>query len=193
MIITRTAIEGPAIVDLDRRSDDRGFFARTFCVTEFANEDLATEVEQSNLSFNHRAGTLRGMHFEVAPHPEAKLVRCIAGAVLDIIVDVRPGSPTWLQHVAVELSAQNRRALYVPPFFAHGYQTLVDGAEVMYQVSGSYVPAAERGLRWDDPDLGLAWPLPVTVISNKDASWPLLSERDARDLAGTAELVGGRL
>jgi dTDP-4-dehydrorhamnose 3,5-epimerase len=193
MIITRTAIEGPAIVDLDRRSDDRGFFARTFCVTEFANEDLATEVEQSNLSFNHRAGTLRGMHFQVAPHPEAKLVRCIAGAVLDIIVDVRPGSPTWLQHVAVELSAQNRRALYVPPFFAHGYQTLVDGAEVMYQVSGSYVPAAERGLRWDDPDLGLAWPLPVTVISNKDASWPLLSERDARDLAGTAELVGGRL
>jgi dTDP-4-dehydrorhamnose 3,5-epimerase len=193
MIITRTAIEGPAIVDLDRRSDDRGFFARTFCVTEFANEDLATDVEQCNLSFNHRAGTLRGMHFQVAPHPEAKLVRCIAGAVLDIIVDVRPGSPTWLQHVAVELSAQNRRALYVPPYFAHGYQTLVDGAEVTYQVSGSYVPAAERGLRWDDPDLGLAWPLPVAVISDKDASWPLLSERDPRDLVSTAELVGGRL
>jgi dTDP-4-dehydrorhamnose 3,5-epimerase len=193
MIITRTAIEGPAIVDLDRRSDDRGFFARTFCVTEFANEDLATDVEQCNLSFNHRAGTLRGMHFQVAPHPEAKLVRCIAGAVLDIIVDVRPGSPTWLQHVAVELSAQNRRALYVPPYFAHGYQTLVDGAEVTYQVSGSYVPAAERGLRWDDPDLGLAWPLPVAVMSDKDASWPLLSERDPRDLVSTAELVGGRL
>jgi dTDP-4-dehydrorhamnose 3,5-epimerase len=149
-------------------------------------------VEQCNLSFNHRAGTLRGMHFQIAPHPEAKLVRCIAGAVLDIIVDVRPGSPTWLQHVAVELSAENRRALYVPPYFAHGYQTLVDGAEVMYQVSGSYVPAAERGLRWDDPELGLAWPLPVKVISNKDASWPLLSERDPGDLVGTAELVGGR-
>jgi dTDP-4-dehydrorhamnose 3,5-epimerase len=192
MIITPTAIDGPVVVDLDRRSDDRGFFARTFCVTEFANAGLSTEVEQCNLSFNHRAGTLRGMHFQVAPHPEAKLVRCIAGAVLDIIVDVRPGSPTWLHHVAVELSAQNRRALYVPPFFAHGYQTLVDGAEVMYQVSGSYVPAAERGLRWDDPDLALAWPLPVAVISNKDASWPLLSERDPRDLAGTAELVGGR-
>jgi dTDP-4-dehydrorhamnose 3,5-epimerase len=192
MIITPTAIDGPVVVDLDRRSDDRGFFARTFCVTEFANAGLSTEVEQCNLSFNHRAGTLRGMHFQVAPHPEAKLVRCIAGAVLDIIVDVRPGSPTWLHHVAVELSAQNRRALYVPPFFAHGYQTLVDGAEVMYQVSGSYVPAAERGLRWDDPDLRLAWPLPVAVISNKDASWPLLSERDPRDLAGTAELVGGR-
>jgi dTDP-4-dehydrorhamnose 3,5-epimerase len=192
MIITGTPIEGPAIVDLDRRFDDRGFFARTFCVTEFANEGLATEVEQCNLSFNHRAGTLRGMHFQVAPHPEAKLVRCIAGAVLDIIVDVRPGSPTWLQHVAVELSAENRRALYVPPYFAHGYQTLVDGAEVMYQVSGSYVPAAERGLRWNDPELGLAWPLPVEVISPKDASWPLLSERDPGDLVGAAELVGGR-
>jgi dTDP-4-dehydrorhamnose 3,5-epimerase len=192
MIITGTPIEGPVIIDLDRRSDDRGFFARTFCVTEFANAGLATEVEQGNLSFNHRAGTLRGMHFQVAPHPEAKLVRCIAGAVLDIIVDVRPGSPTWLQHVAVELSAENRRALYVPPYFAHGYQTLVDGAEVMYQVSGSYVPAAERGLRWDDPDLGLAWPLPVAVISDKDASWPLLAERDPQDLVGAAELVGGR-
>ena len=192
MIISGTAIEGPAIVDLDRRSDDRGFFARTFCVTEFADAGLSTEVEQSNLSFNHRAGTLRGMHFQVAPHPEAKLVRCIAGAVLDIIVDVRPGSPTWLQHVAVELSAENRRALYVPPYFAHGYQTLVDGAEVMYQVSGAYVPAAERGLRWDDPELGLAWPLPVAVISAKDASWPMLAERDPADLVGAAELVGGR-
>jgi dTDP-4-dehydrorhamnose 3,5-epimerase len=192
MIITSTAIDGPAVIDLDRRSDDRGFFARTFCVTEFGDKGLATEVEQCNLSFNHRAGTLRGMHFQVAPHPEAKLVRCIAGAVLDVIVDVRPGSPTWLQHVAVELSAENRRALYVPPYFAHGYQTLVDGAEVMYQVSGSYVPAAERGLCWDDPSLGLTWPLPVSVISGKDASWPLLAERDPRDLAGTAQLVGGR-
>ena len=198
MILTRTAIDGPVVVDLDRRSDDRGFFARTFCVSEFGAAGLSTEVEQSNLSFNHRAGTLRGMHFQVAPHPEAKLVRCIAGAVLDIVVDVRPGSPTWLQHVAVELSAENRRALYVPPYFAHGYQTLVDGAEVMYQVSGSYEPAAERGLRFDDPDLGLVWPLPVSMISAKDASWPLLAERDPNGLvgpgerAGRSELVGGR-
>jgi dTDP-4-dehydrorhamnose 3,5-epimerase len=190
MIITRTAIEGPAIVDVDRRSDDRGFFARTFCVTEFANAGLSTEVDQGNLSFNHRAGTLRGLHLQVAPHPEAKLVRCISGAVVDIIVDLRPESPTRLQHVAVELSAQNRRALYVPPYFAHGYQTLVDGTEVMYQVSGSYAPAAERGLRWDDPELGLAWPLPVSVISAKDASWPLLAEREPQDLVRTAELVG---
>ena len=190
MIITRTAIEGPAILDLDRRSDDRGFFARTFCVSEFGAAGLATEVEQSNLSFNHRAGTVRGMHLQVAPHPEAKLVRCIAGAVLDIIVDLRPGSPTRLQHVAVELSAENHRALYVPPCFAHGYQTLVDGAEVLYQVSGSYAPVAERGMRWDDPALGLAWPLPVSLISTKDASWPLLAERDPRDLAGVADLAG---
>ncbi|SDS94801.1 dTDP-4-dehydrorhamnose 3,5-epimerase [Microlunatus soli] len=175
MIITRTAIDGPAVVDLDLRSDDRGFFARTFCVEEFADAGLQTDVEQCNLSFNHRAGTVRGMHFQIAPHPEAKLVRCIRGAVVDIIVDMRPDSPTRLQHVAVELSAENRRAFYVPPYFAHGYQTLVDDTEVMYQVSGSYEPAAERGLRCDDPDLALVWPLPAQVISTKDASWPLLA------------------
>ena len=120
---------------------------------------------------------VRGMHYQVAPHPEAKLVRCTAGAVVDIIVDMRPDSPTRLQHVKVELSATNRRALYVPPYFAHGYQTLVDGAEVTYQVGGAYAPEAERGLRWDDPQLGLDWPLPVSTISAKDASWPLLAER----------------
>lgn len=192
MIITRTALDGPAVVDLDFRTDARGFFARTFCVAEFGAAGLATGVEQTNLSFNHRAGTVRGMHLQVAPHPEAKLVRCIAGAVVDIIIDMRPESPTRLQHVAVELSAENRRALYVPPYFAHGYQTLVDGTEVTYQVSGSYHPAAERGLRFDDPDLGLDWPLPATVISAKDASWPLLTDRDLRDLAGSVQLSGAR-
>ena len=190
MIITRTPIEGVAIIDLDLRADDRGFFARTFCVDEFGDAGLSTQVEQCNLSFNHRAGTLRGMHFQVAPHPEAKLVRCIAGAIVDIIVDMRPESPTRLQHVAVELSAANRRALYVPPHFAHGYQTLVDGAEVLYQVSGSYAPQAERGLRYDDPALDLPWPLPVSTISTKDASWPLLADRDPRELAGMVDTVG---
>lgn len=177
MIIIPTAIDGAAIIDLEEHSDDRGFFARTFCRDEFAAAGLQNVVDQSNLSFNHRAGTVRGMHFQIAPHPEAKLVRCIRGAIVDMIVDMRPGSPTRLQHVAVELSADNRRALYVPPYFAHGYQTLVDGTEVMYQVSGSYEPTAERGLRHDDPQLGLDWPLPVSVISAKDASWPLLAER----------------
>jgi dTDP-4-dehydrorhamnose 3,5-epimerase len=187
VIISHTAIEGVAIIDLEQRSDDRGFFARTFCVNEFGAAGLGTEVEQSNLSFNHKAGTVRGMHYQVAPHPEAKLVRCTAGAVVDMIVDMRPGSATRLQHVQVELSAANRRALYVPPYFAHGYQTLVDETEVIYQVGGTYAPAAERGLRWNDPDLRLDWPLPVSTISAKDANWPLLAGRVPRLLSEMAE------
>lgn len=174
MRITRTPLEGPAIVDLELREDERGFFARSFDRTEFAEAGLEPVVEQCNVSFNHRAGTLRGMHYQVAPATEAKLVRCTRGAVLDVIVDVRPGSPTFLQHVAVELTADNRRSLYVPPMFAHGYQTLVDGAEVTYQVSEAYTPGTERGLRHDDPALGLSWPLPVSLISAKDAAWPLV-------------------
>jgi dTDP-4-dehydrorhamnose 3,5-epimerase len=189
LIITTTDIEGVALIDLETRDDHRGFFARTFDRQEFVDAGLEPLVEQCNLSFNHTAGTLRGMHFQVAPHPETKLVRCTRGAIVDIIVDMRPGSPTRLQHVQVELTAENRRALYVPPYFAHGYQTLVDGAEVTYQVSGAYTPAAERGLRYDDPDLGLSWPLPVSVISDKDGAWPLLSERDESDLAGVEQGV----
>lgn len=176
MIINRTHIEGVAIIDLDLRQDDRGFFARSFDTSEFAAAGLEPLVDQCNISFNHKAGTLRGMHFQVAPHPEAKLVRCIRGRLLDVIVDMRPESPTRLQHVAVELSAENRRSFYVPPYFAHAYLTLEDDTEVMYQVSGSYEPTAERGLRWNDPLLGIEWPIEVTTISAKDASWPLLSE-----------------
>jgi dTDP-4-dehydrorhamnose 3,5-epimerase len=172
-------IEGVAVVELELREDERGFFARTFSADEFRAAGLEPIVEQCNLSFNHRAGTLRGMHRQIAPHPEAKLVRCTRGAVIDIIVDMRDDSPTRLQHVAVELTAENRRALYVPPYFAHGYMTLTDGAEVQYQVSGAYAPAAERGLRYDDPALGLEWPLPVAVISEKDAAWPLLETQEA--------------
>ena len=174
MIISTTPLQGPAIIDLELKQDERGFFARSFDRESFAAAGLEPVVEQCNVSFNHRAGTLRGMHFQVAPATEAKLVRCTAGAVLDIIVDVREGSPTYLQHVAVELSAENRRSLYVPPMFAHGYQTLVDGAELTYQVSEAYTPGTERGLRHDDPALGLSWPLAVSTISGKDASWPLL-------------------
>jgi dTDP-4-dehydrorhamnose 3,5-epimerase len=133
-------------------------------------------VAQANVSFNHRAGTVRGMHWQQPPHAEPKLVRCTRGAVLDVVVDMREHSPTRLQHVAVQLSEHNRRALYVPPYFAHGYQTLVDGSEVVYQVGGEYVPGAERGLRHDDPALGIDWPLPVSVISAKDRAWPLLDE-----------------
>ncbi len=174
MIITRTSIPDVAIIDLELREDDRGFFARTFDRAEFEAAGLSPAVEQCNASFNHRAGTLRGMHYQLAHAPEVKLVRCIRGAIVDTIVDMRPESPTYLQHVSVELTAENRRALYVPAMFAHGYQTLVDGTEVTYQVTGKYTPDAERGRRHDDPALGLTWPLPVSVISAKDAAWPLL-------------------
>jgi dTDP-4-dehydrorhamnose 3,5-epimerase len=179
VIITPTELPGPAIIDLEVRSDDRGGFARTFCRREFLDAGLDPAVEQCNLSFNYLAGTVRGMHWQAPPHAEPKLVRCTRGAIVDVIVDMRDDSPTRLQHVAVELSAQNRRALYVPAFFAHGYQTLTDEAEVAYQVGGAYTPSAERGLRHDDPALGLTWPLPVSMISDKDASWPLLDSTAA--------------
>lgn len=174
MIFTPTGLDGAFVLDLERREDDRGFFARSFCRSEFTEHGLEPLVEQCNLSFNHVAGTLRGMHYQVAPATEAKLVRCTAGAIVDQVVDVRPGSPTYLRSFSVELTAENRRALYVPPMFAHGYQTLVDGAEVSYQVSEAYTPGTERGLRHDDPALQLSWPVPVTAISDKDASWPLM-------------------
>jgi len=185
---TTTAIEGPAIIDLELRQDDRGFFARSFCRQEFVDAGLDPLVEQCNISFNHKAGTLRGMHYQVDPAPEAKLVRCTAGAILDVIVDVRPGSPTRFQHLAVELTQENRRMLYVPPFFAHGYITLTDGAEVSYQVNQSYTPGTERGLRYDDPALALPWPDGVTVVSDKDRAWPLLEGEDA-ELARAASLA----
>jgi dTDP-4-dehydrorhamnose 3,5-epimerase len=179
MIITRTHIEGVAVIDLELRSDDRGFFARAFDREEFAAAGLDPAAEQCNVSFNHKAGTLRGMHYQLAYAPETKLVRCTRGAIVDKIVDMRPGSPTYLQHVSVELTAENRRALYVPAMFAHGYMTLEDATEVTYQVSGAYTPAAERGQRWNDPALGLEWPLDVAVISAKDAAWPLLESANA--------------
>ena len=185
MIINVTPIEGVAVLDIETKEDDRGFFARTFCRDEFLAAGLEPFVEQCNLSFNHRAGTLRGMHLQVMPHPEAKLVRCVRGSIEDIVVDLRPGSPTYLQHVSVTLSAENRRAICVPRLFAHGCQTLEDDTEVIYQVSGSYHPEGERGLRRDDPARGLEWPRRVSVISAKDASWPLLADRDERELFGT--------
>jgi dTDP-4-dehydrorhamnose 3,5-epimerase len=179
MIITKTHIADVAIIDLELREDDRGFFARTFDVAEFEAAGLNPAVEQCNASFNHKAGTLRGMHYQLAYAPEVKLVRCIRGAIVDKIVDMRPESETYLQHVSVELTAENRRALYVPAMFAHGYQTLVDGTEVIYQVTGKYTPDAERGQRWNDPALKLDWPLEVSTISTKDASWALLEDVNA--------------
>jgi dTDP-4-dehydrorhamnose 3,5-epimerase len=174
MRFIETALPGAYVVELEERRDDRGFFARTFCVREFSELGLSTRISQCNLSFNHRRGTVRGLHYQVEPAAEAKLVRCIAGAVHQILVDMRPGSPTYLRHIAVELSAANRRAVYVPELFAAGLQTLEDDTELMYQVSEFHSPEAERGLRFDDPAIGIAWPLPVAVISPKDAAWPYL-------------------
>lgn len=176
MLFTELPLAGAYLIELEPRGDDRGFFARSFSVEEFEAHGLQPAVRQCNLSFNHRSGTLRGMHFQVAPATEVKLVRCTRGVVYDVIVDMRSGSPTYLQHFGVELSDENRRALYVPEMFAHGYQTLTDGAEVAYQVSASHNAGCERGLRHDDPALKIRWPLPVAVISPKDAAWPLISQ-----------------
>lgn len=174
MRFTELKLQGAFLVDLEPRADQRGFFARTFCAREFEAHGLKPAVAQANLSLNHRKGTLRGMHYQAPPVAETKLVRCGRGAIYDVIVDLRPHSVTYLQHVGVELSSDNRRALYVPELFAHGFQALSDGAEVTYQVSEFYTPGAERGLRHDDPRLGIHWPLPVAELSEKDAAWPLL-------------------
>ena len=178
MIFTETTLSGAFIIDLERREDDRGFFARAFCQNEFTDHGLKPLIAQANIAFNKRKGTLRGMHFQFPPAAETKLVRCTRGAIVDIIVDLRPESPTYLQHVAVELSADNHRALYVPERFAHGYQVLEDITETSYQVGEFYTPEAEGGLRHDDPRLGLTWPLPVTEITEKDRAFPLLSEHE---------------
>jgi dTDP-4-dehydrorhamnose 3,5-epimerase len=176
MQIQTTPLAGAAVIELKLLEDDRGFFARTFCRQEFVDAGLDPLIEQANVSFNHKAGTMRGFHYQVDRNAEAKLVRCTRGAIYDVIVDLRPESPTYLQHLGVELTADNRKALYVPRHFAHSYVTLTDGAEVFYQVSTAYAPGFERGLRWNDPALGIEWPIEVTTISEKDAAWPLLSE-----------------
>jgi dTDP-4-dehydrorhamnose 3,5-epimerase len=173
VIFEETRLSGAFLVDLERREDSRGFFARTWCANEFADHGLTTEVVQANVSFNPRQGTLRGMHFQRAPHAETKLVRCTRGAIYDVVVDLRRDSGTYKEWVGVELSADNRRALFVPEGFAHGYQTLVPDAEVFYQVSEYYTPGAEGGVRWDDPAFGIEWPDPDDAfLSDKDRSWP---------------------
>lgn len=176
MIFTETELAGAFIIDLERREDSRGFFARAFCQNEFAEHGLKTTIAQANLASNIHKGTLRGMHFQYPPAAETKLVRCTRGAILDIIVDLRPESDTYLQHVSVELNEDNQRALYVPERFAHGYQALRDNTDTSYQVGEFYTPEAEGGLLHDDPRLGLEWPLPVAVISEKDQQFALLDE-----------------
>jgi dTDP-4-dehydrorhamnose 3,5-epimerase len=174
MKFTEAAIAGVWLVDLEPIEDERGFFARTFCAEEFAAHGLDPTVSQCNVSFTRQAGSIRGLHYQVAPAAETKLVRCVRGAIHDVVVDLRPSSPTYRGHVAVELSETNRRALYVPTEFAHGFQTLAHDTEVEYQMGAPYTPGTDRGVRYDDPALGIAWPRPVTDISERDRTWPLL-------------------
>ena len=183
MRFIETELAGAFVVELERRQDDRGFFARSFCRDEFEAHGLRPLVAQSNLSFTAKSGTVRGMHFQFPPSTESKLVRCVRGAVWDIIVDLRPESPTYLSHVAIELDEESLRAIYIPERFAHGHQTLRDDSLLSYQMGAPYTPNNEGGLRYDDPALGLTWPLPVTEISEKDLSFPSYSsiEQSLRD------------
>jgi len=178
---TETSLAGAIIVDMDKRIDERGFFARAFCAKEMAAIGLNPDAVQINVSYNKDKGTLRGMHYQVAPATETKLIRCTRGAILDVIIDMRPESDTYLQHIKVELSAENHRALFVPAMFAHGYITLTDDAEICYVVSEYYTPGCERGARWDDPAFGIEWPMKPVGMSDKDAKWPLILECPAEE------------
>ena len=172
MRFTETKVAGAFLIEPEPIADERGFFARTFCRQEFADHGLNPELAQANVSFNHRKGTLRGMHYQQAPHQEAKLVRCTQGAIFDVVVDLRPDSPTYRAWFGTELSAGNRAMLYVPEDCAHGFLTLADDTEVAYQMSAPYVAAAGRGVRYDDPAFGIDWPGEVVVINERDRTYP---------------------
>jgi dTDP-4-dehydrorhamnose 3,5-epimerase len=179
MIYHETSLADAWLIDLEPRGDERGAFARTFCRDEFAAHGLLTDYVQQNMSTSAQKGTLRGMHYQRAPYTEAKLVRCVRGCIMDVIVDLRANSPSYLKHEQFELSEDNRRQLYVPPGFAHSFQSLSDNVEVTYLVSAPYMPEAEGGVRWSDPSLAIDWPVAVTTISDKDANWPLLDKSAA--------------
>lgn len=175
MLFHPTELSGAFVIESEPHTDERGSFARTFCRREFAAHGLVTDFVQCSLSQNHRRGTLRGLHFQRAPHAETKLVRCVTGAIFDVIVDLRPDSLTFRRHVAVELSSDNGRSLYIPAGFAHGFQALTDDATVYYQISDFYVPELSGGVRWDDPAFGIAWPFPPAMLSEKDRALPTLA------------------
>jgi dTDP-4-dehydrorhamnose 3,5-epimerase len=175
MRLRATPLAGAHVVELEPLADERGSFARTYDAAQFADAGLDARVAQSNTSFNARAGTLRGLHFQAAPHAEGKLVRCTRGAVYDVIVDLRPESETYCRWFAIELRADGAESLFAPAGFAHGFQTLVDASEVHYQMTHHYVPEAARGVRWDDPAFGIEWPAPPPggrVLSERDATYP---------------------
>lgn len=172
MIFEETPLAGAFVISIEPIEDERGFFARSFCVQELEARGLCARVAQCNISYNRRRGTLRGLHLQRPPHEEIKLVRCTAGGIHDVIVDLRHGSPTFARHFGVELSAANRKTLYVPAGFAHGFQSLEDDTEVFYQMSHAFAPQAAAGFRWNDPAFGIRWPLEVTVISARDRGYP---------------------
>jgi dTDP-4-dehydrorhamnose 3,5-epimerase len=172
MQFTETEIGGAFILDAEQIADERGFFARSWARDEFEAHGLNPHLAQCNLSYNHRKGTVRGMHWQAAPHAETKLVRCTQGGIYDVVVDLRADSATYLRWIGVELTAENRRALYIPEGCGHGFQTLADATEVLYMITEYYTPAAARGMRWNDPAITVTWPLAVTVISERDAQYP---------------------
>ena len=174
MIFTESPLPGAFLVDIEPLADERGFFARSFCTDEFAAQGLAVDWRQCSVSFNARKGTLRGLHYQDAPHEEHKLVRCTAGAIFDVIVDVRPHSSGFKRWFGVELTAQNRRSLFIPPGYAHGFVTLSDDAEVYYMISVAHAPESARGFRWSDPAFDIQWPMTPSVISSRDNAYPLL-------------------
>jgi dTDP-4-dehydrorhamnose 3,5-epimerase len=175
MTFHETPLPGAWLLEPERIEDERGFFARTFCRDELAKRGLDPSVAQCSVSYNHRRGTLRGLHFQSAPHEEVKLVRVTHGAVWDVIVDLRPDSPTFKHHFSVVLSAEEGNQLYIPKGMAHGFLTLEDATEVFYQISEPYAPESARGYRWDEPAFAIPWPEPVTVMSEKDRRLPLFS------------------
>ncbi|QJD88249.1 dTDP-4-dehydrorhamnose 3,5-epimerase [Cohnella herbarum] len=173
MKFTETPLSGAYIIDLDRIEDERGFFARTFCVKEFSARGIILNIVQANTSYNKKRGTVRGMHYQLPPHAEPKLIRCVRGSIYDVIIDLREDSETYLKWFAAELNEQNQKMIYVPEGFAHGFQTLVDDTEVFYQMGEYYHQEAATGVRWDDSKFQIFWPLEVAVISVKDRSYPL--------------------
>ena len=173
MIFKETPLKGAFIIELEKIADERGFFSRAWCQDEFQAMGLSTKIAQCNLSYNATHGTLRGIHYQIAPHEEVKVVRCIQGIIYDVIVDLRTESPSYLQWTGYELSADNRKMIYIPENFAHGYLTLADDTEVFYQVSQFYAPGSEAGIRWNDPAINIKWPkISNIIISEKDNTWP---------------------
>lgn len=171
MIFTETSLRGAFIIDIDKHEDERGFFARSWCQRDFEAHGLTPRLAQCNISFNSVNGTLRGMHYQAKPYEEAKLIRCTMGAIHDVIVDIRPDSPSFRQHVGVLLTPQNRRMLYVPEGFAHGFLSLEDNTELFYQMSEFYAPDSARGFRWNDPAFAIKWPSEIQVVSDRDGSY----------------------